>query len=267
MANTHCRGAVRLFRHVLDTKLTDHHRHVAALDMRFGHHIEVHPMFLDSPAPTASRDMPRPFQSVDEIFDVLRDLGRQRFVRPGVTHWQHAYRTAALAREAGACDALITAALLHDLGDLSIDSDVYSDDASLRDHAALGAHLLGDLFPAVVTETIRLHAAGHRYRAAQGRAQLGQLSDEGCWHAQLDPMSRAERKAFAARPFAGYALQLCAWDQDASRDQDVGRWIVRMRRSAELTVCNDDFDSHRQVAAPWCRFHAAVLEAPKNPAA
>lgn len=58
-------------------------------------------MFAPVATPAVPHEARRPFPSVDEIFDVPRGLGRVHFVRPGVTHWQHAYRTAALAREAG----------------------------------------------------------------------------------------------------------------------------------------------------------------------
>ena len=86
-------------------------------------------------------------QSLDEALAVLHgavppvEAGRTLGL-PAITH---AVQTATLARRCGACDALVTAALLHDVGRQAHAAE----SASARQvQAELGAELLAELFPA-----------------------------------------------------------------------------------------------------------------------
>src|SRR5690606_17566291 len=58
-----------------------------------------------------------PARSIDEVLALFETWGVQRYDED-VTQLDHALQTAALARDAGATDELVAAALLHDVGHL-----------------------------------------------------------------------------------------------------------------------------------------------------
>ena len=109
-----------------------------------------------------------PARSIDEVLDLYETWGRERYDEE-VTQLDHALQTAALARAAEASDALVAAALLHDVGHLlelrddgARDGDV---DVDLG-HESRGARWLASIFPPAVTAPIALHVAAKRYRCA-----------------------------------------------------------------------------------------------------
>lgn len=139
-----------------------------------------------------------------------------------VTQLDHALQTAALARADGADDALVAAALLHDVGHLLAlrdggvaDGDVVDD---LR-HEARGARWLVRLFPPAVTAPIALHVAAKRYRCAVDPTYHAGLS-EGSRRSlvrQGGPMTADEVARFEANPAAAEAVRLRGWDDGGKR--------------------------------------------------
>ena len=88
---------------------------------------------------------------------------------------QHSLQTAACARTAGEPDALVIAALLHDVGHV-----IGNDRAGawgLPDHAEVGARYLQQWLPADVVEPIRRHVAAKRYLVATDPTYRDQLSE------------------------------------------------------------------------------------------
>lgn len=87
--------------------------------------------------------------SVDEVLALFDEWGRHTYDE-AVTQLDHALQTAALARAEGAGDALVAAALLHDVGHLlelreggAVDGQVDQDLA----HEARGARWLASILP------------------------------------------------------------------------------------------------------------------------
>ena len=158
--------------------------------------------------------------------------------------WRRSAEAALIARRAGACDALITAALWHRLGDFALAAGAGRSAAPQAAAAPqVGADLLSDLYPPLVTETIRLQTSAHRYLATGNAVSLGQLAfaDSGRRGWAPRPMSEAERVGFASVPFAMNAIRLCRWTLAATGDAVAAGELQMLYRIAERSVCNDGF--------------------------
>jgi gamma-butyrobetaine dioxygenase len=131
---------------------------------------------------------------------------------------QHSLQTAACARAAGEPDALVLAALLHDVGHV-----IGHDRAGawgLPDHAEVGARYLQQLLPADVVEPIRRHVAAKRYLVATDAAYLARLSEASIesLREQGGGFTDDEAKAFELEPFADAATRLRRYDDDGKVD-------------------------------------------------
>lgn len=129
-----------------------------------------------------------------------------------VTQLEHALQCATLAREDGADDNLVCAALLHDFGHL-IDG---VDDRS-QPHERLAAFALRELYDVTVTEPIRLHVDAKRYLCAVDARYAASLSDASrrslAW--QGGPFSAQDAAGFIQQAHAGDAIRLRRWDDAA----------------------------------------------------
>src|SRR5581483_1392329 len=90
--------------------------------------------------------------------------GGRRYGLSSVSQLQHALQAALLAEQSGSDAALITAALLHDVGHMvhGLGEDPAADGVDDR-HEALGHAYLSRHFGPEVTEPVRLHVAAKRY--------------------------------------------------------------------------------------------------------
>lgn len=134
-------------------------------------------------------------------------------VHPAVSPLEHALQCARLAERAGAGDALVAAALLHDVGRLGVcDGEV--DRHDLRGVAWLAPHLGVD-----VIEPIRLHVAAKRYLVAIDPRYAAALPEEArrTLERQGGRMSSYEVWIFGAQPYAEQAIALRHWDDAARR--------------------------------------------------
>lgn len=150
---------------------------------------------------------------------LLQQRGHERYTGEPVTHLQHALQAATLAERAGATDALVAAALLHDIGHLwhGLPGTPSSDGVDDR-HEVLAAKLLSRYFGDDVVRPVALHVAAKR-RLCRNPAYLKVLTDDSLRSLELQggPMSEAEGLAFDALPFAQDALRLRHWDEGAKR--------------------------------------------------
>jgi phosphonate degradation associated HDIG domain protein len=148
----------------------------------------------------------------ETIADWLRHRGGGLYGGEAITQLEHALQCAALAQAEDASPALVTAALLHDIGHLA---DTGNDEN--HPHATLAAQLLGPLFPSAVTEPIRMHVDAKRYLCATDAAYWQCLSDASRrsleW--QGGPFSRQDASTFFAQPYAVDAVRLRRWDDEA----------------------------------------------------
>ncbi|MEZ5181705.1 MAG: hypothetical protein R2702_07510 [Acidimicrobiales bacterium] len=157
-----------------------------------------------------------PAATVDEVLELFRRWGPERYDEE-VSQLEHALQTAALARAERADDALVVAALLHDVGHLLELRDGGRSDGQVAvdlGHEGRGTRYLGALFGPAVTGPIALHVAAKRYRCAVEPAYRATLSSgsERSLVRQGGPMAPAEVARFEAHPAHADAVRLRGWD-------------------------------------------------------
>ena len=160
--------------------------------------------------------------TIDDLFALYEVMGSEHYGE-GVTQLDHALQCAALARADSVHDALLVAALFHDVGHLFLDAqdndglELHRNDDR---HETLGARILAPLFGPSVAQPVALHVTAKRWlctrepqyhrllsRASQATliAQGGVLSDEEC-------------ERFEARPGFNDAIALRTWDDAGKVD-------------------------------------------------
>jgi len=175
--------------------------------------------------------------TLQDIADVFARRGGEQYSGEPVTQLQHALQTAQLAEAAGANDALVTAALLHDLGHLLQD---LGDTPSLRGvddvHQYAALPFLRGLFADAVLDAIKLHVDAKRYLCAVREGYHDKLSEDSRRSLRLQggvfDADAAER--FLAQPGAHQAVQLRLWDDLAKQAQlrtpDLQHFLERAQR-------------------------------------
>ena len=159
-----------------------------------------------------------PHAIVAEIERLFAEEGADEYFGEAVTQATHMLQAAAYAEAAGAPDALIAAALLHDVGHFTgaVSGRELMEGTDNR-HSYTGADWLAAWFPQEVTEPVRLHVAAKRYLCAVEPEYFALLSEASVFtlNVQGGPMSAAESERFAAGPFAQQAVALRRWDEAA----------------------------------------------------
>jgi gamma-butyrobetaine dioxygenase len=152
----------------------------------------------------------------NEVLDLFAARGHETYSER-VTMAEHACQAAALAHADGADDALVLAALLHDMGHFLSDPDSAF---GVTDHGTTGGAWVAERFVDGVSEPVRLHVAAKRYRCFVDPGYEAQLSPAsiGTLKLQGGPMSDDEAAAFEAEPFAVAALAVRAWDDGGKVD-------------------------------------------------
>ncbi len=155
--------------------------------------------------------------------DALKEI-RAAFARrggetygEGVSQLEHALQCAACAERDGAMDALVIAALLHDIGHLIHDLPEDSAEQGIdTQHESLGSAWLSRYFGPDVTEPVRLHVAAKRYLAATDRAYNALLSAASQLSLRLQggPMTADEIAQFRREPYYRDAIRLRRWDEE-----------------------------------------------------
>ncbi len=156
--------------------------------------------------------------SVEAIVELLELRGDSQYGGEAVTQLEHALQAATLAERAQASPALISAALLHDIGHLLHNLPDHAPDDGVDDHHETSAgNYLRKHFPAAVTEPVRLHVAAKRYLCSVEPGYFEQLSQPSVVSLKLQggPMSPEEVAEFENLPFAKDAVRLRKWDDEA----------------------------------------------------
>lgn len=137
--------------------------------------------------------------------------------RESVSALNHALQCAQLAEDARADPALVTAALLHDVGHFVAIDDIGRNDDIDDVHELRGVAVLAHDFPPAVVEPIRLHVSAKRYLTAIDPSYLAGLSPASAHSLaqQGGPFNGAELARFEAQPFAQEAVRLRRWDDRA----------------------------------------------------
>lgn len=156
--------------------------------------------------------------TVDEVIDLFRQGGGERYFGEAITQSEHALQSAWLAEKAGASPALIGAALLHDIGHLlhGLGEDIADEDIDAR-HEAVGAAYLAQRFNTELVAAVSLHVMAKRYLVGTDPAYAANLSPASVHSLELQggPMGPEEAAEFAAKKAAAGAIALRRWDDEA----------------------------------------------------
>lgn len=156
--------------------------------------------------------------AVQQIAELFRQRGDSLYGGECVTQAEHALQAAWLAEQEGADAALITAALLHDIGHLLHELPADAPEQGIDDrHENAGYHWVARWFDAAVAEPVRLHVAAKRYLCTVDTGYFDKLSPPSVQslHLQGGLMSAAERVAFEQLPYWRAAVRLRRWDDIA----------------------------------------------------
>jgi predicted HD phosphohydrolase len=130
----------------------------------------------------------------------------------------HALQSALQAEKAGASEALVAAALLHDIGHGFAAPPPRGRERSYDDHHELvGAMWLRNVFVPEVSEPVLNHVAGKRYLISTDEAYWDHLTPDSKQSLILQggKMSAAEIEAFRAKLFWAEGVKVRTWDDDA----------------------------------------------------
>jgi [1-hydroxy-2-(trimethylamino)ethyl]phosphonate dioxygenase len=151
----------------------------------------------------------------DEVLSIYGRGGSAAYFGEAVNMTEHGLQAAHFAQLADAPDALVIAALLHDIGHL-IDSapDDIADWTSDAQHELSGARWLAARFGPEVSEPVRLHVPAKRYLCATDPDYFTRLSPASVVTLKLQggPMSRVQIAAFEAEARHREAVLVRQWD-------------------------------------------------------
>jgi phosphonate degradation associated HDIG domain protein len=175
----------------------------------------------------------------DELSSIYAQRGASAYFGEAVSVAEHCLQAAYFAQADAAPDALVVAALLHDIGHLIAPApDDIAEWTSDARHELLGSRWLSARFGPEVWEPVRLHVPAKRYLCATDPGYLGRLSSASLVTLKLQggPMSGAEVSAFEAEPFRREALLVRQWDDRGKvaglRTPDFSHYRPRIDRLA-----------------------------------
>ena len=157
---------------------------------------------------------------IDLVARLFESEGEADYFGEPVTQAQHMLQAAALAKADSAPDALVAAALLHDVGHFRGESGLSGADLMQGNdnrHSHTGADWLGQWFRPKITEPVRLHVDAKRYLCAVEPGYFARLSEASVYTlaVQGGPMTPEQVAHFEAVPYARDAVRLRRWDEAA----------------------------------------------------
>jgi phosphonate degradation associated HDIG domain protein len=156
--------------------------------------------------------------NTQELFYLYKERGDEPYGE-AITQTEHALQCAALARAEGASDAMIIAALFHDVGHLVVEiqnEPGFKMDEDDDDHEAIGARVLAPLFGPSVAGPVALHVTAKRWRCSTDPGYYERLSEASkmTLKAQGGLLSDEESFRFEEHPGFPDALALRTWDDE-----------------------------------------------------
>ena len=153
--------------------------------------------------------------TISDICVLFARKGGRAYDGEPVTQLEHALQTAARAEQAGASPAIVTAALLHDLGHLLNDQGETPTLRGVDDvHQYAALPFLRGLFDDDVLSPIKLHVDAKRYLCATRSDYYDALSVDSKRSLALQGgvFTTEEAGAFIAQPHARDAVDVRLWD-------------------------------------------------------
>lgn len=204
-------------------------------------------------------DKTEDFRSVvDEVVDMLDSRGQADYIGEAISQLQHSLQAANLASLANAQDAVVIAALLHDIGHFlpleeasrlagevkqmcNMDS---SESVGRIGHERIGElYLLHKGFPEEVAALVGSHVAAKRFLCAVEPAYHDTLSDASKKSLvfQGGPMSEKEVEEWSKQAWCGDMCRLRKWD-DAAKVPDLVVPSAGSYRAAMLALLESQKD-------------------------
>jgi phosphonate degradation associated HDIG domain protein len=175
--------------------------------------------------------------SFDDIERLFAERGHEQYTGEPVTQLEHALQSAALGEAEGADDALVTAALLHDLGHLLHDLGETPTERGIDDvHQYRALPFLRGFFGDDVLGAIRLHVDAKRYLCATRPEYFASLSADSKRSLALQGgiFDTHQAQAFIAQPGAPGAVRVRIWDDLAKAEgmatPTLAHFLERARR-------------------------------------
>ena len=156
---------------------------------------------------------------IDTLAEIFATTGFEVFEGDRtVTQTSHALQTAMIAEAEGAAAAMITAALLHDIGRIINPKDrAITDAGGDAKHEIVARNYLEPWFGPAVTMPIRWHVAAKRYLIATAEDYASKVSGGSVrsLKGQGGAFTAAEAGAFIRQPYAREGVLLRRWDDRA----------------------------------------------------
>ena len=155
---------------------------------------------------------------IQEIERILMTTGANRYGSEQINQLQHALQCATLAEDNYASPALITAALLHDIGHLVDNHSVGATSKGIdRRHERIGSAYLKQWFADDVVAPVALHVPAKRYLCAADPVYFEKLSPASVRSLELQggQFDRDQARSFFERDYAPDAIRLRQWDEKA----------------------------------------------------
>ena len=129
---------------------------------------------------------------------------------------EHMLQAAALAEAESADDALVAAALLHDVGHYADEFSAYSPtDTADKRHEDLGAELLAPYFDRRIVVAVRLHVSAKRYLCANDPNTRRSYLPLRCTLALQGTRCHHGKLAFKSHAGFADAVRIRVWDDSA----------------------------------------------------
>ena len=155
---------------------------------------------------------------VQQIERILMTTGANRYGSEQINQLQHALQCATLAEDNYASPALITAALLHDIGHLVDNHSVGATSKGIdRRHERIGGAYLKQWFADDVVAPVALHVPAKHSLCAAAPAYFEKLSPASVHSLELQggQFDQDQARSFFERDYAPDAIRLRQWDEKA----------------------------------------------------
>ncbi|KAJ5673357.1 hypothetical protein N7507_002484 [Penicillium longicatenatum] len=172
-------------------------------------------------------DSTSPPAKAEALIASLEQYGQGDYIGESISQLEHCLQAANQAREAGARDELVIAALLHDIGQIIPLESTKEARMNLREssenvgrvgHEAIGAAYLKSLgFSETVCRLVNSHVAAKRYLTAVNREYYDSLSSasQKSLAFQGGPFQGGELQEFEENPLKDEMVSMRLWDDRA----------------------------------------------------
>ena len=160
--------------------------------------------------------------NAQRVWSILVASDASPYIGESISQFEHALQAADRALAVGCDEAVVLAALLHDIGHLVAPKAPQMDGLGTLQHEEIGARFLKQMgFSDHTTTLVAAHVDAKRYLCTQNPQYFKRLSpaSKGTLEWQGGPMSPKECETFRQWPYFKDALKLRSFDEQAKETQ------------------------------------------------